>query len=259
MSSKPKPREAEPNFEGAMDRLEKIVEQMESGKLPLEDLIVRYEEGMNLVKICQERLANAEQKIEIITRNSAGKRPLQDFEPTPEAGIPSKQRSNPKTPMTKSNSSENPPKPPTRQQRTARLLDGIRSPADIKALSEQDLPQLAQEVRDELIKVLSQTGGHLGPNLGVVELTIALHRVFDTPRDRFVMDVSHQGYVHKMFTGRLDRFHTMRQFERPQRISFAHGKRTRLLRRRSCRHGAFRWYSAWLWDAICAAAMKTLS
>lgn len=95
---------------------------------------------------------------------------------------------------------------------TKRLLDGIRSPADIKALREEDLPELAQEVRDELIKVLSQTGGHLGPNLGVVELTIALHRVFDTPRDRFVMDVSHQGYVHKMFTGRLDRISTMRQY-----------------------------------------------
>jgi 1-deoxy-D-xylulose-5-phosphate synthase len=92
------------------------------------------------------------------------------------------------------------------------LLEGICSPADIKALREEDLPQLAQEVRDELIKVLSQTGGHLGPNLGVVELTIALHRVFNTPRDRFVMDVSHQGYVHKMFTGRLDRISTMRQY-----------------------------------------------
>src|SRR6478672_11956783 len=114
--------------------------------------------------------------------------------------------------MTKSNSSES---PQTNEIANApkRLLDGIRSPADIKALREQDLPQLAQEVRDELIKVLSQTGGHLGPNLGVVELTIALHRVFDTPRDRFVMDVSHQGYVHKIFTGRLNRFHTMRQFE----------------------------------------------
>ena len=113
--------------------------------------------------------------------------------------------------MTKSNSSEN--------QQTAkttdapqRLLDGIRSPEDVKTLREQDLPQLAQEVRDELIKVLSQTGGHLGPNLGVVELTIALHRVFNTPHDRFIMDVSHQGYVHKMLTGRLDRFGTMRQF-----------------------------------------------
>ncbi len=94
-----------------------------------------------------------------------------------------------------------------------RLLDGIRSPADVKALREEDLPQLAQEVREELIKVLSQTGGHLGPNLGVVELTIALHRVFDTPKDKFVFDVSHQGYVHKMFTGRLDRIHTMRQYQ----------------------------------------------
>ena len=112
--------------------------------------------------------------------------------------------------MTKSNSSE----PQTSETTAApkRLLDRIRSPGDVKALREQDLPQLAQEVRDELIKVLSKTGGHLGPNLGVVELTIALHRVFDTPRDRFVMDVSHQGYVHKMFTGRLDRFHTMRQY-----------------------------------------------
>ena len=88
MSSKSKPREAELNFEGAMDRLEKIVEQMESGKLPLEDLIVRYEEGMNLVKICQERLANAEQKIEIIARNSAGKAVIKDFEATPEPAAP---------------------------------------------------------------------------------------------------------------------------------------------------------------------------
>ena len=67
-----------------MDRLEKIVEQMESGKLPLEDLIVRYEEGMNLVKICQERLANAEQKIEIIARDSAGKPVIKEFEPAEE-------------------------------------------------------------------------------------------------------------------------------------------------------------------------------
>src|SRR5229473_2249545 len=84
MSSKTKPPAAELNFEKAMDRLEAIVEQMESGKLPLEDLIVRYEEGMNLVKVCQERLANAEQKIEIIARNSAGKPIIKDFEPTPE-------------------------------------------------------------------------------------------------------------------------------------------------------------------------------
>jgi len=88
VSSKPKQRETELNFESAMDRLEKIVEQMESGRLPLEDLIVRYEEGMNLVKICQERLAKAEQKIEIIARNSAGKAVVKDFEATPEPAAP---------------------------------------------------------------------------------------------------------------------------------------------------------------------------
>jgi exodeoxyribonuclease VII small subunit len=90
MSSKQKPREPELNFEGAMDRLEKIVEQMESGKLPLEDLIVRYEEGMKLVKTCQERLANAEQKIEIITRNSTGKAVVQEFESAQEPDLPEK-------------------------------------------------------------------------------------------------------------------------------------------------------------------------
>ncbi len=96
------------------------------------------------------------------------------------------------------------------------ILTRINSPADIKALDEKDLPVLAQEVRDELIGTLSESnptsvGGHLGPNLGVVELTIALHRVFETPRDKFVFDVSHQGYVHKLFTGRRERIHTMRQ------------------------------------------------
>src|SRR5437764_1840026 len=118
----------------------------------------------------------------------------------------------PRMQMTKSNSSDS----SQIAEATAapkRLLEGIRSPADIKALREEDLPQLAQEVRDRLVGVLSQTGGHLGPNLGVVELTIALHRVFDTPKDRFVFDVSHQGYVHKMFTGRLDRIGTMRQYQ----------------------------------------------
>src|SRR5947207_14717314 len=85
MSSKPKQGGMELNFEGAMDRLEAIVAQMESGKLPLEDLIVRYEEGMGLVRICQDRLASAEQKIEIIARNSGGKKAVKDFEPPAEA------------------------------------------------------------------------------------------------------------------------------------------------------------------------------
>ena len=85
MSSKAKTAAPELNFEKAMDRLEAIVEQMESGKLPLEDLIVRYEEGMNLVKVCQERLTNAEEKIEIIARNHAGKPTVKNFEPVGES------------------------------------------------------------------------------------------------------------------------------------------------------------------------------
>jgi 1-deoxy-D-xylulose-5-phosphate synthase len=92
-----------------------------------------------------------------------------------------------------------------------RLLDRIDSPADLKKLPEKDLPLLAQEIRDELIGTLAETGGHLGPNLGVVELTIALHRVFDTPADKILFDVSHQGYIHKILTGRRRQLGTMRQ------------------------------------------------
>jgi 1-deoxy-D-xylulose-5-phosphate synthase len=93
----------------------------------------------------------------------------------------------------------------------AQLLDGIRSPADVKQLNFSQLEQLAAEIREELINVLAKNGGHLGPNLGVVELTIAMHYVFDTPKDHFVFDVSHQAYVHKLLTGRRDLFHTIRK------------------------------------------------
>jgi len=92
-----------------------------------------------------------------------------------------------------------------------KLLDTIDSPADIKSFTVPELEALAQEIRDQLILVLSKTGGHLGPNLGVVELTLAMHYVFDTPSDRFVFDVSHQAYIHKLLTGRRERFTTMRQ------------------------------------------------
>src|SRR5471032_788611 len=94
----------------------------------------------------------------------------------------------------------------------SRLLDTIRSPADVKALPAARLPQLAQEIREEIIAVTAKNGGHVGPNLGVVELTLALHRVFTTPEDQFVFDVAHQGYVHKLLTGRGgDFFHKLRQ------------------------------------------------
>jgi len=93
-----------------------------------------------------------------------------------------------------------------------RLLDRITGPADVKALASDQLPQLAQEIREELIQVTARNGGHIGPNLGVVELTIALHRVFSTPEDQFVFDVAHQGYVHKLLTGRGGEFfHKLRK------------------------------------------------
>ncbi|MFT4175736.1 MAG: 1-deoxy-D-xylulose-5-phosphate synthase [Luteolibacter sp.] len=90
------------------------------------------------------------------------------------------------------------------------LLQAIHSPEDVKKLATEDLMALAEEIRQTLITTLSRTGGHLGPNLGVVELTIALHRVFSTPGDKFVFDVSHQGYVHKLLTGRASQIHTIR-------------------------------------------------
>ena len=90
------------------------------------------------------------------------------------------------------------------------LLATIQSPADLKALPAESLPQLAQEIRDELVQVLSKTGGHLGPNLGVVELCLALHRVFDFSRDRLIWDTGHQIYPHKLITGRFGRFGTIR-------------------------------------------------
>ncbi len=91
------------------------------------------------------------------------------------------------------------------------LLEQIQSPADLKRLPREQLPRLAQEMRDFLIATCARTGGHIGAGLGVVELTIALHYVLDTPSDQLVWDVGHQGYPHKLLTGRADRFETLRQ------------------------------------------------
>nr|WP_206685055.1 1-deoxy-D-xylulose-5-phosphate synthase [Rhizobium changzhiense] len=91
------------------------------------------------------------------------------------------------------------------------LLDQVIYPADLRKLEDRDLPQLAREVRDEMIDAVSRTGGHLGAGLGVVELTIAIHSVFDTPSDRLIFDVGHQCYPHKILTGRRDRIRTLRQ------------------------------------------------
>ncbi len=91
------------------------------------------------------------------------------------------------------------------------LLDGVLTPKDLRALPRTVLPQLADELRTELVDIVSVTGGHLGSSLGVVELTIALHYVFNTPEDRLIWDVGHQAYIHKLLTGRRDRMRTLRQ------------------------------------------------
>ena len=91
------------------------------------------------------------------------------------------------------------------------LLDEIASPADLRALPESALTQVADEVRRDLVDAVSRTGGHLGAGLGVVELTVALHYVFNTPEDRLIWDVGHQAYPHKILTGRRDQIHTVKQ------------------------------------------------
>ncbi len=100
---------------------------------------------------------------------------------------------------------------PDQGTETRQLLAGITSPADLKHLSSADLDRLAAEIREELIEVVTRNGGHLGASLGTVELTLALHVVFDSPRDKLVWDVGHQAYIHKLVTGRRDRFPTVRQ------------------------------------------------
>src|SRR3954470_22423019 len=91
------------------------------------------------------------------------------------------------------------------------ILDRVQSPTDVRNLTADELRQLADDIRARLIDVCSRTGGHIGAGLGVVELTIALHYAFDTPRDQLVWDVGHQGYPHKLLTGRNDRLETLRQ------------------------------------------------
>ncbi len=100
----------------------------------------------------------------------------------------------------------------TQFETTQRLLDTIDSPADLKKLSLEELQQLAGEIRQQIIETTSRTGGHLAPSLGAVELALALHYVFDAPKDKIIWDVGHQAYAHKLITGRRDRFHTLRTY-----------------------------------------------
>ena len=94
-----------------------------------------------------------------------------------------------------------------------KYLAKLNFPQDLKNMSFDELELLTYEIRDFLVAEISKTGGHLSSNLGIVELTIALHKIFDTPKDKIIWDVGHQSYVHKILTGRADRFDTLRQFE----------------------------------------------
>src|SRR3954471_16052090 len=93
------------------------------------------------------------------------------------------------------------------------ILDRIDSPADLKPMTRDELRAVSEEIRTRLIEVCSRTGGHIGAGLGVVELTVAMHAVFDAPRDKIVWDVGHQGYPHKLLTGRRDQLNTIRKYE----------------------------------------------
>src|SRR3990172_12892398 len=106
------------------------------------------------------------------------------------------------------------------------ILETIASPADLRGLSPDQLQTLTEEIRAFIIDKVSANGGHLSPNLGVVELTLALHRVFDSPNDRIICDVGHQAYVHKLVTGRQHEFETLRQYRGmtgyPSRVESEH-------------------------------------
>ena len=93
------------------------------------------------------------------------------------------------------------------------ILDRLQGPSDLRGLSDDELSQLASELRETIIRTVAVTGGHLGSSLGVVEITLALHRLLESPRDRIVWDTGHQAYAHKLLTGRLERFHTLRQID----------------------------------------------
>ena len=152
---------------------------MEAQDLPLESLLARYEEGTALAQLCQAKLNEAELKIQQLEKSGKGELTLK---PAPKPG----------------------------GEIMSRYLDMVDDPSHVKKLTLDQLQQLAEEIRHELITKLAKNGGHVGPNLGVVELTLALHTVFSTPHDKFVWDVSHQSYVHKLLTGRKNRFHTIR-------------------------------------------------
>jgi 1-deoxy-D-xylulose-5-phosphate synthase len=137
------------------------------------------------------------------------------------------------------------------------LLDRIKTPAHLRQLDPSQLRQVADELRQETIDAVSVTGGHLGAGLGVVELTVAIHYVFDTPYDRLIWDVGHQAYPHKIMTGRRDRIRTIRQGGGPQRFHQALRNRSTTLSAPPTARPRSRPASAWRSPASCRAASAT--
>ena len=167
-------------FEKAFTRLEEILERMNSGTISLDESLKLYEEADTLIATCSKRLTDAERKIEILIKNRNGdltlgadQKPCSNYKILPIQTIIK------------------------RISMDEKLLPLINSPEDVKELSHPDLLKLSQEIRQRIIEILSINGGHLASNLGAVELTIALHKVFNSPEDKFIWDVSHQTYTHK--------------------------------------------------------------
>ena len=139
------------------------------------------------------------------------------------------------------------------------LLEQVTSPADLRDLTDAQLEALASEIRDELVRTCAPRGGHLGPNLGVVELTLAIHRIFDSPRDRVVWDTGHQAYVHKMLTGRADPVRHPAHRGRPVRLPEPGRVRARHRRELPRLHRRCPTPTAWPRPTRCAARTATSS
>ena len=200
MAPKPEAPDASastPPFEQSLEQLEALVAELESGELPLNEALARFERGVRLTRECQNALSAAQQKVQILLQRGESM-VLDDFEAVAGGDAGTDDGLNRKRSMSE-------------RSRAYPILGTIETPADLRALPERKLPALAAELREFLIQTVSTRGGHFAAGLGTVELTIALHYVFNTPEDRVVWDVGHQAYPHKVLTGRRERLHTIKQ------------------------------------------------
>ena len=181
-------------FEKALAELEQIVAKLEKGGISLNESLALFEKGVKMSRFLRSELDKAERKVEILLKDEKGNLKAEDFE-TEGRGDGGRRR-----------------RRLTRRKATmAKILDTVSEPADLRKLTPHELSTLAMEIRALILETVAKNGGHLGSNLGVVELTLALHMAFDSPRDKIVWDVGHQCYTHKILTGRKDRFAGLRR------------------------------------------------